>query len=284
MGYTIEQTNRDVVTLRHAGVDASWTQRYLLLADVHFDSPFCNRRLLRSLLQQAQDTGAGVFSFGDFYDAMQAREDKRSSKSDLMPQYKAGDYINRLIDDAAEFLEPFAKSIVFLSMGNHESAILKHLEVDILLLLAGRLGVCKMGYAGFVRFLFSRGRDGRSGNSRKVLYFHHGAGGGGEVTKGVIQMQRTQAKVVADIYVSGHIHEQQALWTRRTELSNAGVPVTPDLLHVRIPTLKDEYSLEGGYHIEKDRPAKPIGAWWLEFSHDASELGRIGVDVSRAGA
>jgi hypothetical protein len=58
MGYSIEQTNRDVVTLRHAGVSAEWSQRYLLLADVHFDSPHSNRRLLRSLLQQAQECGA----------------------------------------------------------------------------------------------------------------------------------------------------------------------------------------------------------------------------------
>ena len=64
MAYTIEQTSRDVVTLRHNGVGADWRQRYLLLADVHFDSPYCNRRLLRSLLQEAQETGAGVFVLG----------------------------------------------------------------------------------------------------------------------------------------------------------------------------------------------------------------------------
>lgn len=280
MAYAIEQTSRDVVTLRHTGVGADWRQRYLLLADVHFDSPHCNRRLLRSLLTEAQAEGAGVFCFGDFYDAMQTREDKRSNKSDLLPAYKSGDYINRLVDDAADFLLPYAPSIVFLSTGNHETAILKHLEVDILLLLAGRLDVAKMGYAGFVRFLFSR-TEGKSGNTRRVLYFHHGAGGGGEVTKGVIQSQRRQAKVVADIYVSGHIHESYALWTERTELSAAGTVQTPDLLHVCIPSMKQEYELAGGYHIEKDRPPKPIGAYWLEFRHENAEHGRVTFDVAR---
>lgn len=76
MAYTIEQTSRDVVTLRHCGVGADWRQRYLLLADVHFDSPHCNRRLLRSLLTEAQETGAGVFVFGDWFDGMQGRDDK----------------------------------------------------------------------------------------------------------------------------------------------------------------------------------------------------------------
>lgn len=280
LGYTVEQTSRDVVTLRHR-LGEGFTQRYLLLADVHFDSPHSNRRLLKQYLEQAKQTGAGVFVFGDFYDAMQGREDRRSDKSDLMPAYKSGDYINRLVDDAAEFLDPYKGSFVFLSMGNHETAILHHLEVDVLLLLAGRLGVAKMGYAGFVRFLFSRG-GGKSGNTSRVLYFHHGAGGGGEVTKGVIQAQRRQAKVVADIYVSGHIHEAWSMWSERTELSNAGVPVTPQLLHVCIPTLKDEFDLSGGYHIEKDRPPKPIGAYWLEFRHDCAGQGRVTFDVARA--
>jgi hypothetical protein len=260
---------------------ADMTQRFLLLADVHFDSPHCDRRLLKSYLEQAKREGAGVFCFGDFYDAMQGRDDRRSDKSDLLPQNKSGKYINTLIDDAADFLMPYAGNIVFLSMGNHESAILRHLEVDILLLLAGRLGVCKMGYAGFVRFLFSRGPKS-AGATRRVLYFHHGAGGGGEVTKGVIQAQRRQAKVVADIYVSGHIHEAWSLWSERTELSNAGDPITPPLLHVCIPTMKDEYELEGGYHIEKDRPPKPQGAYWLEFRHDCGEHGRVTFDVARA--
>lgn len=287
MGYVIEQTNRDVVTLRHAGVSAEWSQRYLLLADVHFDSPHCNRRLLRSLLQQAQETGAGVFCFGDWFDAMQGRDDRRGDKSDLLPKYKAGDYVNRLVDDSADFLAPYASSIVFMSDGNHETSVRRHLEVDLLLLLTGKIGVCKMGYAGFVRFLFSRttakGR-GSAGNTSRVLYFHHGAGGGGEVTKGVIQAQRRQAKVVADIYVTGHIHEAWSLWASRTELSASGEPITPKLLHVSLFPLKDEFDLSGGYHIEKDRPPKPQGAYWLEFRHCCGEHGRVEFDVSRAGA
>ncbi len=285
MSYTIEQTNKDVVTLRHGGVSADWSQRYLLLADVHFDSPHCNRRLLRSLLQQAQETGAGVMCFGDFYDAMQHRDDKRGSKSDLLPQYKAGDYVNQLVDDAAEFLAPFASNIVFLSMGNHETAILKHLEVDILLLLAGRLNVCKMGYSGFVRFLFSRNHErGRNsgGNTSRVMFFHHGSGGGGEVTKGVIRAQRQSAWVGdADIFVGAHVHESWRLESERLRLSSTGQVYRDRVMHLCLPTLKDEFELAGGFHIEKGRPPKPTGAYWLEFRHDHSEWGRVDFDVLR---
>ena len=284
MAYTIEQTNRDVVTLRHT-VAAGFSQRYLLLADVHFDSPHCDRRRLKVLLQQAQETGAGVFCFGDRFDAMQSRNDKRGDKSDLLPAYKAGDYVNRLIDDSAEFLAPFASSIVFLSDGNHETALRKYLEVDILLLLAGRLNVCKMGYSGFVRFLFSRaGGKGHhsSGNTSRVMFFHHGSGGGGEVTKGVMRAQRQSAWVGdADIFVGGHVHEQWCVWSERLRLSGTGVVYRDSVLHMSLPTLKDEFTLEGGFHIEKGRPPKPQGAYWLEFRHDSGEHGRVDFDVAR---
>jgi predicted phosphodiesterase len=285
MSYTIEQTNKDVVTLRHVGISADWTQRYLLLADVHFDSPHSNRRLLRSLLQQAQECGAGVFCFGDWFDAMQGRDDKRSDKSDLLPAYRAGDYVNRLVDDSADFLAPYASSIVFLADGNHETGLRKHLEVDILLLLAGRLGVAKMGYSGFVRFLFNRGdgKKGAAGATRRVMFFHHGSGGGGEVTQGIMRAQRQSAWVGdADIFVAGHIHSQWSTWMERLRLSNAGEVYRDSVLHLSLPTLKDEFTLSGGFHVERGRSPRPQGAYWLEFRHDCGEHGRVTFDVARA--
>jgi hypothetical protein len=283
VSYTVEQTNRDVVTLRH-GNEAGLSQRYLLLADVHFDSPYSNRKRLRGLLEQARECGAGVMVFGDWFDAMQQRDDKRSDKSALLPQYKAGDYVNRLVDDSAEFLAPYAGSIVFLADGNHETALRKHLEVDILLLLAGRLGVAKMGYSGFVRFMFEAITDkGHKGQrTSRVMYFHHGSGGGGEVTKGVMRAQRQSAWVGdADIFVGGHVHEQWALWSERLRLSGAGQVYRDTVLHLCLPTLKDEFDMVGGFHVERGRPPKPQGAYWLEFRHNRMEHGRIDFDVAR---
>jgi len=282
MAYTIEQTSRDVVTLRHTGVGADWRQRYLLLADVHFDSPHCNRRLLRSLLQEAQETGAGVFCFGDWFDGMQGRDDKRSDKSALMPAYKAGDYVNRLVDDSAEFLAPFAGNIVFMADGNHETGLRKHLEVDILLLLAGRLNVAKMGYSGFVRFLFSRAA-GKGGNTSRVLFFHHGSGGGGEITQGIMRAQRQQSWVGdADIYIGGHHHVDWVTRMERLRLSANGTVYRDTVMHMSLPTLKDEFDMAGGFHVERGRAPRPQGAYWLEFRHDCAEHGRVCFDVARA--
>lgn len=288
MAYTIEQTNRDVITLRHTGVAAEWSQRYLLLADVHFDSPHSNRRLLKSLLQQAQDSGAGVMCFGDWFDAMQGRDDHRGDKGDLLKQYKAGDYINRLVDDSAEFIAPYASNIVFLADGNHETSIKRHLEVDILLLLAGRIGVHKAGYSGFVRFLFSRTNGtGRSsgGNTSRVMFYHHGAGGGGEITQGIMRAQRQQSWVGdADIFVGGHWHVDWITRMERLRLSSTGQVYRDTVTHMALPSLKDEYDMSGGFHVERGRAPRPQGAYWLTFRHNSAEHGRVDFDVSRAGA
>ncbi len=284
LGYTVEQTSRDVMTLRHH-LGEGFSQRYLLLADVHFDSPHSNRRLLKSYLEQAKATGAGVFSFGDWFDGMQGRDDKRSDKSDLLPAYKAGDYVNRLVDDSAEFLAPYAGNLVFMADGNHETGLRKHLEVDILLLLAGRLNVAKMGYSGFVRFLFSRNdKGGRTGgNTSRVMFFHHGAGAGGEITQGIMRAQRQQSWVGdADIFVSGHYHLDWQTRMERLRLSATGQVYRDTVLHMCLPTLKDEFDLTGGFHVERGRAPRPQGAYWLEFRHDCGEHGRVCFDVARA--
>ena len=285
LAFSVERTHEDVVTVRmkeHAG----WTQEFLMIGCVHFDSPHSDRHLLRSLLDEAVDRGAGIMSFGDWFDAMQGRDDRRSSKGDLLKQYKAPDYINRLIDESAEFLTPYKDNVVMWSAGNHETAILKHLEVDLLSLMCRQAGINYMGYSGFVRFLFERSAgEGKvaGGRTCRVLYFHHGSGGGGEVTKGVMRAQRQAAYIHnADIYVGAHVHEAWRVEARRLNLSAAGRPYYDDALHISIPTLKDEYVMNGGYHVEKGRPPKPIGAFWLRFWHNTRRHGRISFDAIKA--
>jgi hypothetical protein len=39
--------------------------------------------------------------------------------------------------------------------------------------------------------------------------------------------------------------------------------------------------MQGGYHIEKGRPPKPLGGYWLEFYYDPSATGRVGCKVER---
>jgi predicted phosphodiesterase len=279
VAYTVDGKQGNVVTVRMK-TGHGWSQKILLLADIHFDSEHCDRKLLKELLDDAVSCGAGIIIIGDLLDIMGGRNDRRGSKGALRSEYKNDDYVNRVIDDVVEFLEPYAANIIFISTGNHETAILKFIEYDLLATICRRLGVIKMGYAGFLRFLFAQ-ECGTGGRTSRTLYFHHGAAGG-EVTQGISKAQRDAAKVLADVYVSGHNHTTWYTEMKRTRLNGSGREQKETEIHISIPTMKDEHDLAAGYHIEKDRSPRPLGGFWLEWKWKKRSPQNIGCTAYKA--
>lgn len=268
----------DVSRVRVLKSGQGWLQEFLMLSDVHFDSPYCDRKLLETLLNQAKEKNAPIVIFGDWYDAMQSKNDPRREKDELMEEYKSSQYLDRLVMSSADFLLPYRELIVLVGEGNHDADIRRKLESDLIWRLSRELGVMHMGYAGFVVFQFSNAKSG-SHRAKKELFYHHGSGGGGEVTKGTMRAQRQAAWATADIYVGGHIHESWRMSQKRLRLSTSNKPIVTDMLHVCIPALKDEFRLRQGFHIMKGRPPKPIGAFWLRFYDNPRKHGNIGVDA-----
>jgi predicted phosphodiesterase len=277
MTYEVQRTSDEVLTIRHTDVAAGWEQRYLLISDVHFDSPHCDRKLLTKHLGQAKAQDAGVMCFGDWFDAMGGRQDKRGSKGQLREEHQVDNYFDVLVDDACGYLEPYASSLVMMSDGNHETAILKHNEINLLGRLTRQLGCLHMGYSGFVRLMFESSKN----RSSRKLYFHHGHGGGGPVTKGTIQTARRAASIDADIFVSGHIHEAWAVENVMVKMADSGRIYLSPQYHIQCATYKQEYA-SGGYHIEKGRPPKPLGGWWMVFYFDRTQPGNVGIRFERA--
>lgn len=280
MAYSVERTNQDVLTIRHENVLSGWSQRYLLLADVHWDNPLCRRDILDRLLKQAREYNAGIFVFGDWFCGMQGRWDPRANKEMLRPEHRKGNYLDALVDTATEYLEPYADLIVMMSDGNHETSIRKHLETDLLARLCKNLNTQHGGYSGFLRFLF-QGTEGR--RTRRNGYWNHGTGGGGPVTKGVIQTNRRSVYLPDVHYVfTGHIHEEWNMTIPRVRLSHSGEVYQDEQVHVQLPTLKDEFTMSGGWHVERGAPPKPLGGAWLEYRYSNHMLGRIESEVMRA--
>lgn len=276
-----ERTGRNVITLRHPTVGAGWTQRYLLIADVHLDNPHCQRNLLRRHLEEAKNSGAGVMCIGDLLDVMGGRSDPRRSKTGTKDDHNDDSYLDRVVDDAVSFLEPYRANLVMLADGNHETAIRRNLETDLLARVCRDLGTQHMGYSGWVRYMFEQVGGGH--RTQRRMYYHHGAGGGGEVTRGVIGTNRRAVYLPdADLVVTGHIHESWQVEIVRHRLTNGGQERRDSQLHAQLPTYKDEFALEGGYHIEKGRPPKPLGGWWLQFAYDVAAPGYVGTTLQRA--
>jgi hypothetical protein len=252
---------------------------YLLSSDGHWDNPDCKRDMMERHLKQCKERGALWFHFGDFFCAMQGKYDKRSDKAKLRPEHQNGKYLDSLVNTAAEWLMPYRDVIGIIGQGNHETSILQRHETNIIERLVEKLNpagcdhrVYMGGYGGWIRFMFEH----TAGSNRKSLnlkYFH-GHGGGGPVTKGLIQSQRQAVFLPdADIVVSGHVHEQYTIPFTRERLLDSGKVTIQDQWHVRTPTYKDEYKDGyGGWHIETGKPPKPVGAYWMKVEVDADSV------------
>jgi len=190
------------------------TEHVLFLAsDLHVDAVSCNRSAMLADLQEAVNKNAMIFLFGDVFDAMQGRFDPRRSLDELRPEYRRNDYYDFVVKDVAKILSPFAKNIVLISEGNHETATQKNSNISLIDRLVWLLNtqyggsILHGGYGGWVRFMLTGAAGGRS--SVKMKYFH-GAGGDSPVTRGVIQTNRQAVYLNgADIVVNGHCFDEQ---------------------------------------------------------------------------
>lgn len=273
MQWTVEKTSDVCTTIRTTyNRDKEWEQWGLLSADGHIDHPKTDIALKKHHLEQAKERGAFVVEIGDLFDAMQGKQDRRSDKHDLRKEIAEmeGPYLNSLVNYASQFFDPYKDNLALLGEGNHETAVKNRLEFDLLSGLVYDLknkgsSVVRGGYRGWILFKFETEQKG-SRTSRR-FYYNHGSGGGGPVTKGVIQTNRRAAYVSgADAILYGHTHEEWRLNTPQVRLLDSGREIVRDLIHVQIPTYKEEFlDCAGGFHHETSKPPKPKGSVWVRF-------------------
>jgi hypothetical protein len=288
--WRIEERARNIhkirVDLPRVG-DEFWC---LLQSDVHWDNPKCDREMFMRHLEEAKERDAIILDNGDFFCAMQGRFDPRASKNDLRPEHQRADYLDALVTTAADALAPYKDLLGVRGMGNHETSILKRHETNLTERLVERLKqngsktVALGGYSGYVVF------EVKANQTRTFsykLHYHHGYGGGGPVTRGVIQTNRQAVYLAdADIVLSGHTHDAWIVPIQRVRLNNETTGVEHiRQLHLRVPGYKEEYGDGfGGWHIERGGPPKPIGAAWLRirYARATSQESIIEWDVTEA--
>lgn len=238
---------------------------YLLISDLHWDNPHCDRALLKRHLDLALERNAVIMVFGDLFCAMQGKYDPRGNKASIRPEHNVANYLDAIVDDAVQWFKPYAQNIGLITPGNHETSILRRLETDLTERLANGLGVMRGNYAGWV-FLDFRRTD--TTFYRKVLSYHHGYGGGGAVTKDIIQASRKAVYLPdADIVVSGHTHDRWVFPIQRVRISSHGNQTLEEQLHLKLGTYKDEYLAGNGWAVERGLPPKATGGMWLKGSY-----------------
>jgi hypothetical protein len=249
-------------------IEKNWEEtKVLLISDLHWDNPKCDRDLLKKHLDEALKGNHDVLINGDLFCLMQGAYDPRKSKSDIREEHNVSNYFDAIINTAVDWFAPYAHLIKFIGYGNHETAILKRQETDIierfvtLLNYKCQSNVQVGGYGGWVRIHFADAVNSKSFN----IKYMHGFGGGGAVTRGTIQHNRMSVNVEgADAIWMGHVHEDYEMTYTVEFLSNQDTVLQRDILMIRTSAYKEEYG-DGskGWHIERGASPKPIGGRWL---------------------
>jgi len=246
-----------------------------IISDLHWDNPKCDREKLKSHLDYCKKNEIPILINGDLFCLMQGRGDRRSNKSDIRPEHNNAKYIDSVIETAVEWFSPYAHLLTVIGYGNHETAIIKYQETDVLqrfvdlLNYKNKSNVHTGGYGGWLVIKIScQGAD-----MVKYLKYFHGSGGGGIVTKGAINLTRAlEMYENMDVFVLGHIHENWCRNDVRDVLKyNRGKHEYEleqrEIHHCIAGTYKEEYG-DGshGWHIERGAPPKVTGGRILIFN------------------
>lgn len=251
-----------------------------MLSDIHWDNPKCDWDLLKRDLDYCKANNIPVMVNGDFFCLMQGKGDRRGNKSDIRPEHNNAKYLDSIVETAVEWFTPYADILTVIGYGNHETAIIKWQETDILQrfvdLLNYKCGtqVQTGGYGGWIIIRQELGFGSES--SFKIKYFH-GSGGGGVVTKGALNLTRAlEMYEDFDVFSMGHIHENAARNDARDTVKynpKIGYRHQQKQIHMMLTgTYKEEYG-DGskGWHVERGAPVKPTGGRILVFESERIE-------------
>ena len=254
-------------------IDAGSEFKLYCMSDIHWDNPHCQRDILRKHLNLAKKENAKVAINGDFFCLMQGKYDPRRSKKDIRLEHNVANYLDAVINDAIKWFAPYKDVIIFIGYGNHETSVLKNVETDPLRRFVEGFNAAHQpetpitlgGYGGWLTLQFKRTTCRKS----YMIYYFHGSGGGGPVTKGTIQHQRQMADTEgADAIWMGHVHELYTMYQSKKTLDFFRMPIIKEVLHMRTGTYKEEFE-DGyaGWHVERGAPPKPLGCVTISFRY-----------------
>lgn len=246
-----------------------------LMSDIHWDAVECDHDMLERHCEEAAERDAGIFIFGDLFDAMQGPKDPRAAKSALRASLEGKDaYFDEVVEQCAAWFGPYIPYLKVVGHGNHETVHIKHHGISLIDRFVDKVNMAggdalSMGYEGWVLFRFERVSGDSTGDRfTQKLYFNHGSGGTSAVTKGVTKVVRRAAYLPdADIVCSGHIHESWQMDIPRMRVTNQGRWFEDEQLHLQLAAYLNGRDPSGmSWPASMEFSPKPKGAWRLDFS------------------
>jgi hypothetical protein len=166
---------------------------------------------------------------GDEIDAV-CRADKRFDPRNVAEKYRGErNFIDLVTDDFIDLLMPLKGQIIAGVDGNHGATYLKGADSDPNHRISRELGYERLGYAGWVSFVFRwhKGRaTGTGGNRGRVVnYFvSHGKPSCAQTPGGSLNTLSNSAQwFISDVAAHGHTH--------RLSAGNSRIMLSPDPRH-----------------------------------------------------
>lgn len=250
--------------------NAETKHKILFLGDLHWDHPRSDRRTLKRILDDAVEQDAWIVLLGDLFCVMQHKKDGRHMKGDVRPEHMVADYFGAVVDTAVEWFKPYADRIWISLIGNHGTAIIKHNEIDLMNAFVRQLNNetgSNIIYPGYSTYAMLRTTSHGTRRETKKFWLAHGHGGGGEVTKGVLQAQRRAVTYPdAEFVLSGHIHSSYFVAHEQWRINDDGKAYATEQQHYVVNTFKEEFKGgKGGFHVERGRGPKIPSGWMSEW-------------------
>jgi hypothetical protein len=268
----VKKTSDYLTEVRTKG-KANHKQKYLLISDIHYDSTCCRRDLLKKHLDKALQEDRKIIINGDWFDVMGGYKDPRSKPQDIRPEYySTRSYLDLVLEDSYNFLKPYANNILLIAYGNHETAIVKHRDTDILERLHGLL--CQIntdivlgGYDGWIKFMFEHEAGGLIKSS--LMHYHHGSGGNAMRSKGILRNQIDGFIYPdADIIIRGHDHMKSHDPSNvRIRVDNVGKQFSKAQHVIRTGSYKDGSLKRFGWEVEKAFLPTKMGGWFMDLKY-----------------
>jgi predicted MPP superfamily phosphohydrolase len=254
--------------------DNTDTLKLFVSSDWHFDNPKCNRKLLFSHLDKAMEMDAKIVVTGDLFCFMQGKYDPRGSKSDILPEHNKNNYLDAVINDTAEKLIPYAKNILLISRGNHETSVSRRAETDVMERFVERLNLIagsniQIGnYTGYYSLQFKSNNANR--RTLNVGYSH--GNWGGIITKGTLSVVRMACMMPdADLIFSGHTHDGWIMPQPRLVRNEYKKTVeVKNQWHIKTGTYKEEFAGGKGWAVERIGMPKYLGGCFLDITYNSS--------------
>ena len=270
--FTTKRISRNVQEIRFKFKGQSDKKHILVLSDLHFDNPHCDREKLKEDLDKALELDAAILVFGDFFCAMMGAWDPRRTRgvSAVRPEDDHPNYLDKLVENAVKWWKPYAKNLAVVCPGHHEPAILKRHEVDRIDRFTTMLRIaepdCNVSAGGYGNYLRVFGRMHKNTKNSFTIYSHHGYGSGGAFSAQITAFQKYLVQNEADVYICGHIHKKMTFPIMRTYLNPKKKVVSKKIDFIRSGTYKDEHG-DGaiGWSVEKGMGPRPMGGYWIQL-------------------